>query len=148
MSNLKLELKGLDKLTKRLDAKAKAAVQEVQMALEEGSQLIKNEIIMQMEHHTSSGKTYKRTKSGKTHTSSAPGSAPNIDLGTLVGSIDYKRIGQFAYEIGSYGVIYAKYLERGTSRMQKRPWLLPAFKKESPTIYAKIVKGINMGLTR
>lgn len=71
------------------------------------------------------GKLYKVSKRGRLHQASAPGQAPAVDTGLLTGSING------AFPTATTGIItisaeYAEYLERGTSRMARRPFVEPA----------------------
>jgi len=150
--NFKVDIKGVKILKQRLDRISAEAAANVNLVIVDGCQKIEGEIKDSMRTRTSSGRSYKRTKSGLTHTSSAEGSAPNPDLGTLLNSansnvgVGYKMDGLFSGEVGSFGLDYAKWLERGTSRMAARPWLVPAFKKEYPGIYSRMIVAINKGL--
>lgn len=73
-----------------------------------------------------SGRTY--TRRSVTHRASAPGDPPAVNTGRLRSSITHRVAvddqGVFA-EVGS-NVRYARFLELGTSKMAKRPFLRPA----------------------
>lgn len=110
---------------------------------------------------TGTGRRYKRTKSGKFHRASSPGKPPARDSGILANSVsfDVKRTGFIVRgRVGpdisrirgkrprggkpitdpDYGV----YLEKGTSRMAKRPWLVPSVIKATPTIVRILKKAV------
>lgn len=86
----------------------------------------------------------RRTKSGKFHRPSAPGFPPNIDIGVLKSSVQSFVKKSFDKVEGKVGpdidmiaakaetgtdVNYGFFLEIGTSKMQPRPYLRPALKK-------------------
>jgi phage gpG-like protein len=71
----------------------------------------------QVTRYTAAGNPY-------IHSTSMPGGAPNTDTGALVSSIQVE-IKQDDIYVGSR-LEYAYHLEFGTSRMQARPWLIPA----------------------
>ena len=76
-----------------------------------------------------SGQQY--TSGGKTVRRSAPGQYPMTDTGRLQSSIKVKPTAPAPKMAGSVGtnVQYGKYLEFGTSKMEKRPWLRRSFRK-------------------
>lgn len=61
----------------------------------------------------------------KTHRASAPGEAPAIDLGNLRGSIFAEMTSKTTAIVG-VGAEYGIYLEYGTRKMAKRPYIRPA----------------------
>jgi len=72
--------------------------------------------------HMSGGRRYGR------HVASAPGMPPNTDTGRLVASIGVDDVTDepFGVSVGT-NVKYGAYLEFGTGRMKRRPWLARAF---------------------
>jgi HK97 gp10 family phage protein len=87
------------------------------------------------------GRIYRLRKGGRIvrHQASAPGQPPANFTGSLRKSIDFIVRGTDQMEFGSRlyfpdrkgtpeGVKYGKYLELGTRKMAKRPFLLPAIK--------------------
>lgn len=68
------------------------------------------------------GRTYKR--GDRVHVASSPGGPPAIDLGTLSGSIRWRKLRVHEYRIEA-GTQYAQYLEEGTERMGARPFFQP-----------------------
>lgn len=56
-----------------------------------------------------------------------------VDTGRLRNSINHKLVGDNKVEIGS-DVEYAGYVELGTSRMRKRPYLRPALESNEGAI--------------
>lgn len=77
---------------------------------------VRNNIMENMRNTKLSSKFYQRTKSGKRHYSSEPGSPPAIDSGRLVGSFEVKS-SRTSVEVGT-NVVYAKWLEAGTKPYQ------------------------------
>ncbi len=99
--------------------------------------------------------TVRRTKSGKRHRPSAPGSVPNVDDGILRASIIHQTEKKGVDIIGKVGsaisVIksktgsdedYGLFLELGTRFMAARPWLRPALARTGNQIL-KIFKDAN-----
>lgn len=109
-----------------------------------------------------SGRTYqvtlgskgKKLKRIKDHISSAPGEAPAIITGALRDSVDFLVKGseelhfgvnlehitpdsgnaQWHNNVASYG----KYLELGTVKMEKRPFLVPSMKKNGINLFVRL----------
>jgi hypothetical protein len=108
----------------------------------------------------------------KFHRPSAPGFAPNIDLGILKSSVDTRInniadnssrdkevVGLIGYNIDKVGrkltakkgkpknmktaVEYGFFLEVGTKNMKPRPWLLPALRRASPEILKIFRKSVS-----
>lgn len=76
------------------------------------------------------GETYVRRnpKTGETvtHVASQEGYPPNVDTGTLMGSIKWTPAGPMKVFIHD-GVIYGLMLEIGTDNMGPRPFITPVF---------------------
>lgn len=72
--------------------------------------------------------------------SSASGEAPAVQTGLLRASIHWLKPRPFMRLIGT-NLAYGYFLEVGTSKMAARPYLRPAFKKESPKI-AKMLRKV------
>lgn len=81
-----------------------------------------------------SGRVYKKGK--KIHIASAPGQPPAIDTGNLRASIQNKVGVRGLNVIGEVGsdMPYSLYLELGTRTMAKRPYLMPAVRKDKHKI--------------
>lgn len=60
--------------------------------------------------------------SGKSHTPSAPGEAPNNDSGLLANNIETTQVAPLVVEVSS-NAPYAAALEFGTSKMAARPYM-------------------------
>ena len=90
------------------------------------------------------GKVY-RKKSGRLHQSSAPGEYPASDTGQLVNSIHAVKVSGLSVRVGSV-VKHGKWMEEGTTRMKKRPWLEPETTKELPALERRVFKAIGTGI--
>jgi HK97 gp10 family phage protein len=86
-----------------------------------------------------SGRTYEKYNPRRTHTASAPGQPPMTDTGRLVNSIEFDKIGDLTATVGSK-LVYAPYLEYGTSRMAARPFFRPAIEEIRPKYMARLEK--------
>ena len=64
---------------------------------------------------------------------SRPGEPPRKQTGRLRGSVAWELISGLAARVGT-NVKYGRYLQLGTSRMGKRPWLDVALKRSVPQI--------------
>jgi HK97 gp10 family phage protein len=93
-------------------------------------------MITSMRATPKTGRKYKRGR--KIHIASSPNKPPAIDTGQLIRSITMDdRLREV--EVGATsGAPYASYLEEGTKRMKKRPFLLPAVEKEMPKVQFRI----------
>jgi hypothetical protein len=108
------------------------------------------------------GRKYRRTKAGKFHTASSAGKPPARDSGILANSVSFDvkrkgfivrgRVGPDISKIrgkrrrGGKPITdpeYGVYLEKGTSRMAARPWLIPSVIKATPTITRILQKAVS-----
>lgn len=78
------------------------------------------------------GRAYKRGED-KWHIASAPPGPPAVDMNALRGSIKWRSAGDLSREIMD-GVEYGIYLEMGTTKMDPRPFMKPAFERERQTL--------------
>lgn len=121
--------------TKKLREQLPRAVMD---ALESGANTIRNAAIIEIQA-AAHGETYTRYAPKRTGTASAPGDAPHTDTGNLVNNIQVQRETNLVkVGIMGDGAIYGKYLEYGTNRITKRPWLAPALASSLPTIKDKL----------
>lgn len=84
-----------------------------------------------------SGRLY-RKKSGRIHQASAPGEFPASDTGQLANSILSEAVSNGAL-VGSV-VRHGLYMEEGTSRVAKRPWLMPSLQMNIPKLEQRLNK--------
>lgn len=89
-----------------------------------GTESVRTEAISLMQNGPKTGRIYRR--GGVEHQASAPGEAPAVNIGTLIGSIateyNFKTLSGRVIARAPYGA----YLEYGTERMEPRPFLRPA----------------------
>ena len=136
------EIKKLNKkvteIGKELSAKKEDFSGPINRELFIGAANIRNTVITSMRDTPKTGKEYWRGKSGKSHIASSPGEPPAIDYGELVRSIMFDA-GNMQIEIGSAGgAPYAVFLEKGTDRIEARPFLQLAVDKHKADIIAKV----------
>tara|TARA_R100000654_G_scaffold16800_4_gene35211 strand:- start:759 stop:1208 length:450 start_codon:yes stop_codon:yes gene_type:complete len=122
-----INVKNLDKVLKSFRTMGKDMKPELRQVIQGGAQLIRGEAVKSIQSGPKSGKIYQRYNPTRTHKASAPGEAPASDTGNLVRNIRVKQKSQDIVTVES-GAHYSKFLEYGTSKMQARPFLFPAFK--------------------
>jgi HK97 gp10 family phage protein len=84
---------------------------------------------------------------GRPHQASAPGQAPAVDVGTLIGSLEVDKSGP--YEAYCYTRLdYAEYLEDGTRHMLPRPFMRPAARKAGALVKAKAGIKVKVAVSR
>lgn len=91
-----------------------------------------------------SGRIYRRRS--VTHQASAPGEFPKSDTGQLISSLFFRVGGDKLSSFFGTALNYGRYLEFGTSRMRKRPWLRPTLKANATTIVARVRAAVNEAL--
>lgn len=140
-------LRGSEKLLRKLQSLSTGANQEIASALNETAFKINEKMVNSVQESGSSGREY--TRGNKKHVASAPGSPPNTDTGQLVRSmyVDRATANHLVARIGA-DAPYAKYLEFGTSRMDARPFLEPAFNEFKDEVNEKIRDLINKELRK
>jgi HK97 gp10 family phage protein len=123
-----------DKLIEPLKNFSYLATREVDYALRDGAFLVEATVKKKISGGSRSGVGYRVGK--KTSVRSAPGQPPKSDTGRLVSSITH----EFSYLNASVGtnVIYAPYLELGTSKMAARPYLQPSLDENKDKISSLI----------
>lgn len=151
------------KVAFQIEAEAKRSMGQSTAAIMEGlrSGLISPDAIV-------GAKKLKRTKSGKFHLASLPGSPPNVDSGRLRASVstNHSRSAAIRGKVGAKAkaedgvgrptetgknftavvgtnVEYGRYLELGTQKMAARPWLRPAFEKVLRGAKSFIIRPVN-----
>lgn len=86
---------------------------------------LRGDVVKSIQSGPASGRTYRKYNPSRTHRASAPGQAPMSDTGRLASSITFDTRGDLTAIVGS-AIVYAVYLEYGTSRMAARPFFRPA----------------------
>ncbi|MBL7685545.1 MAG: hypothetical protein JNK65_05890 [Deltaproteobacteria bacterium] len=117
----------------------------LEIGLKQGAFFLEARIKRALSQSGRGGKVYKRGE--KSHVASAPGQAPAVDSGRLLNSIrtDFKGINDV--RIGS-DVIYASFLEKGTSKMGSRPYLSRVINENPNAIEEIILKAIEKELQK
>lgn len=87
---------------------------------------VRNDILKSMRSSPGGGRIYKRKS--KVHIASLPGFPPKIDTGNLWNRI-YVDKGYDYSEVYTNNVKYAKWLEKGTKKMEERPFFEPAIER-------------------
>ena len=129
VSNLKKVLSQMDKLEKDMEI-------PFQQIVKGGAQLIRTEAIKSIQTGAKSGVMYQKYNPRREHRASAPGQSPASDTGNLVSKIIVKQKSADVTNVES-NANYSAFLEYGTSKMQPRPFMFPAFEKsKNPIINA------------
>ena len=138
VSNLKKVLSQLDKLEKDMEI-------PFQQIVKGGGQLIRTEAIKSIQTGAKSGVVYQMYNPRREHRASAPGQAPASDTGNLVSKIIVKQKTRNITNVES-NANYSAFLEYGTSKMEARPFMLPAFEKSKKPIldatFTRVVRKI------
>lgn len=104
---------------------------------------LQGDVKKRIQRGPASGRTYRKSNPTRVHQASAPGQAPATDTGRLVSSITFDTQGPLTATIGSR-LVYALWLEYGTSRMAARPYFRPAVE----AMRAKFVKRLEAAVRR
>lgn len=121
---------------RNLEKAGEQAIEAIARVIEAFAIRIDREIKISIGRGPKSGRLY-----GK-HQASAPGQAPATDTGRLVKSISWRSFNRgLSAEVGSH-IFYAPFLEEGTSKMDSRPWLQPAYEKHADDIVDEITETI------
>ena len=134
VSNIKKALKQLKTLQKDLEP-------DFQEIVKGGAQLIRGEAIKSIQSGAKSGIVYEKYNPRRTHRASAPGEAPASDTGNLVSKIIVRQDGKDKTNVES-NAHYSAYLEYGTSKMEPRPFMFPAFEKSRQPIEQAVFKRV------
>ena len=138
VTNMKLALSQLDRLAKDMEL----PFQEV---VKGGGQLIRGEAIKSIQTGAKSGVMYQMYNPRREHRASAPGQAPASDTGNLVSKITVKQKSLNVVHVES-NADYSAFLEYGTSKMEARPFMFPAFEKSKKPIlnavFNRVIKKI------
>lgn len=119
---------------KKLEKLGSKSQKRMMQLLVVAANTIRNDMITGMQNTPKTGNRY-RKRIGIYHTASSPGNFPAVDTGDLVRSIIMDaRFDEV--EVGSIITYpaYPKFLEFGTARMKKRPWVKPVYNSQKPKI--------------
>jgi HK97 gp10 family phage protein len=138
---INLKVKNLKKVLSQLNRLQKDMEVPFQEIVKGGGQLIRGEAIKSIQTGSKSGVMYQMYNPRREHRASAPGEAPASDTGNLVSKIIVKQISQDITSVES-NADYSAYLEYGTSKMEARPFMLPAFEKSKKPIINAVFKRV------
>ena len=131
--NIQIKVTNLKKVLSQLNRLQKDMEVPFQEVVKGGGQQIRNEAIKSIQTGSKSGIVYQMYNPRREHRASAPGEAPASDTGNLVSKITVKQKSKNIVNVES-NANYSAYLEYGTSKMQPRPFMLPAFEKSKKPI--------------
>ena len=142
---INLKVKNLKKVLSQLNRLQKDMEVPFQEIVKGGGQLIRGEAIKSIQTGSKSGVMYQMYNPRREHRASAPGEAPASDTGNLVSKIIVNQISQDITSVES-NANYSAYLEYGTSKMEARPFMFPAFEKSKKPIlnavFNRVIKKI------
>lgn len=122
------KLKGDKALERKLKKYVKSAPKVIDALLAKAAFHTHNVAVTSIQNSPATGEVY--TRGNITHRASAPGEAPATDTGQLVQNITVKKEDIMHYTVGSRkDAPHGFWLEFGTSRMDARPWLTPAYQQ-------------------
>ena len=134
VTNIKKVLSQLENLDKQLEP-------DFQEIVKGGAQLIRGEAIKSIQTGAKSGVMYQMYNPRREHRASAPGQAPASDTGNLVSKIIVRQKSRDVTSVQS-NANYSAFLEYGTSKMQPRPFMLPAFEKSKKPIINAVLNRV------
>jgi len=138
---INLKVKNLKKVLSQLNRLQKDMEVPFQEIVKGGGQLIRGEAIKSIQTGSKSGVMYQMYNPRREHRASAPGEAPASDTGNLVSKIIVKQKSKDITSVES-NADYSAYLEYGTSKMEARPFMLPAFEKSKKPIINAVFKRV------
>lgn len=139
--DIKFNVKNLKKVLSQLDRLGKDMEQPFQEIVKGGGQLIRTEAIKSIQTGAKSGVMYQKYNPRREHRASAPGQSPASDTGNLVNKIIVKQKSSDVVHVES-NANYSAFLEYGTSKMQPRPFMLPAFEKSKKPIINAVLNRV------
>ena len=139
--NIQIKVTNLKKVLSQLNRLQKDMEVPFQEVVKGGGQQIRNEAIKSIQAGGKSGIVYQKYNPRREHRASAPGEAPASDTGNLVSKIIVKQKSRNRVNVES-NANYSAYLEYGTSKMQPRPFMLPAFEKSKKPIINAVLNRV------
>ena len=139
--DIKFSVKNLKKVLKQLNRLEKDMEVPFQEIVKGGGQFIRGEAIKSIQSGAKSGIVYEKYNPRRSHRASAPGQAPASDTGNLVSKIIVKQKSKNITNVES-NADYSAFLEYGTSKMEPRPFMLPAFEKSKKPIINAVLKRV------
>jgi HK97 gp10 family phage protein len=138
-----ITLDGGKELAAALRNASKDMVAAVEEAVKNTGVELRSDVVKRIQRGPKTGIVYQRR--GIRHPSSAPGQAPATDTGRLANSIIFEQVGPVSVTVGS-ALIYAAYLEYGTTRMAPRPAWRPAVEAMAPKFRSRLLRALGMAL--
>jgi len=138
-----MKVLGAARVQRRLDLLPATAQRLIGDALEAGAASLHSHAVRKIQRNSGSGRVY--TRRGVSHTASAPGEYPNTDTGAMVASMGWRSTSALS-SIFYAGVVYAKYLEFGTSRMAARPFMRPTLRALRSEIRGRVDQAIRAAM--
>lgn len=140
------------RLNQRLGAMVAEVRTEVRRSIRRGALAIESTAVESIMEQTPGGRAYRsRGKKGAIHYAAPAGSAPNADTGELHTGITSAIVEDTAAQIAGQTASNAPYgeaLEFGTSKMEPRPFMGPAFGEHRDVISADIAAAVQRGIRR
>ncbi len=139
--DIKFSVKNIKKVLSQLNKLEKDMEIPFQEIVKGGGQFIRGEAIKSIQAGAKSGIVYEKYNPRRSHRASAPGQAPASDTGNLVSKIIVKQKTKNITNVES-NADYSAFLEYGTSKMEPRPFMLPAFEKSKKPIINAVLKRV------
>jgi len=139
--DIKFSVKNIKKVLSQLNKLEKDMEIPFQEIVKGGGQFIRGEAIKSIQSGAKSGIVYEKYNPRRSHRASAPGQAPASDTGNLVSKIIVKQKSKNITNVES-NADYSAFLEYGTSKMEPRPFMLPAFEKSKKPIINAVLKRV------
>ena len=139
--DIRINVKNLKKVLSQLNRLDKDLETPFQEIVKGGGQLIRAEAIKSIQTGAKTGIVYQKYNPRRQHRASAPGQAPASDTGNLVSKITIRQDGKDKTNVES-NAHYSAYLEYGTSKMEPRPFMFPAFEKSRQPIEQAVFKRV------
>ena len=139
--DIKFSVKNIKKVLSQLNKLEKDMEIPFQEIVKGGGQFIRGEAIKSIQAGAKSGIVYEKYNPRRSHRASAPGQAPASDTGNLVSKIIVKQKSKNITNVES-NADYSAFLEYGTSKMEPRPFMLPAFEKSKKPIINAVFKRV------
>ena len=139
--DIKFNVKNLKKVLSQLDKLEKDMELPFQEIVKGGGQLIRTEAIKSIQTGAKSGIMYQKYNPRREHRASAPGQSPASDTGNLVSKIIVKQKSADVTNVES-NANYSAFLEYGTSKMEARPFMFPAFEKSKKPIINAVLNRV------
>lgn len=139
--DIKFSVKNIKKVLSQLNKLEKDMEIPFQEIVKGGGQFIRGEAIKSIQAGAKSGIVYEKYNPRRSHRASAPGQAPASDTGNLVSKIIVRQKTKNITNVES-NADYSAFLEYGTSKMEPRPFMLPAFEKSKKPIINAVFKRV------